>query len=226
MHKSNRNYAFVEILLVFQAAPQSLKRQNSVREFFFISSCSPIWPRKRPLISISFSFICPWLGPHHPPHQASNPPRRSCFSFVRSAGYKTPNKKQKKGKPGRCNNRRHHQKSLWAPQQKAGRAEKRPTAAKKRGRPGPPMSRCTAGTHSTICHLKQFFLFFQPPTCDVFTEAPHLQQEARWTNRMFRAKCVFLITVSSVGVCRCGWLQLQVTLLKGDSVTISITVSK
>lgn len=61
-NKSNQNDAFIEILLVFRSVLQSFKRQNSVREFFFISSCSPIWPRKRPLISISFSFICPWHG--------------------------------------------------------------------------------------------------------------------------------------------------------------------
>lgn len=39
--------------LVFQLALQSLKRQNSVREFFFISSCSHIWLHKHLLISIS-----------------------------------------------------------------------------------------------------------------------------------------------------------------------------
>lgn len=39
--------------LAFWPVLQSLKRQNSVREFFFISSCSPIWPHKHLLISIS-----------------------------------------------------------------------------------------------------------------------------------------------------------------------------
>lgn len=41
------------VRLVFHLVLQSLKRQNRVREFSFISSCSPIWPHKHQLISNS-----------------------------------------------------------------------------------------------------------------------------------------------------------------------------
>lgn len=81
-----------------------------------------------------------------------------------SAGYKTPNKKQKKGAnldattiAGIIKSRSDRRNKRLGGREK-GRP--RPKCAAGPARPGPPMSRCTAGTHSTICRLKQFFIIF------------------------------------------------------------------
>lgn len=69
---------------------QSLKRQNSVREFFFISSCSPIGPHKL-MISISGNLFVAGMV-------------FGCASFVVSTACK--------GVPRMHNNQKYHQKLL------------------------------------------------------------------------------------------------------------------
>lgn len=163
-----------------------------------------------------FHFIFIYLSlawstpPHYPPHLQPTSP------FIAFLLWFLPVKKQKqqKGKAGRHNNRQHHQKLLRAEHQKAWRAENRPTTAKMRGWPSD--RRCHAARLEPILQsaVSSNFCFFNRQHVMFSKKVSYWQQEASSTNRKFRVKSAFLITISSVGNLTLEmWLQLQVILL-------------